>query len=148
MQLDFEILNTYAPKKSCNSLLYTPTTSTMTARQTRLYSLEVEGDADKARAFVRSVLADDVSDEVHEGPNPALSGYAFYLDVGLKPGCLDLEKEYILRFYRELEAPGFEVKSLTLRQRTYLMDGNDVPAERFVHDIVNPVIHSWNVHHA
>jgi phosphoribosylformylglycinamidine (FGAM) synthase PurS component len=144
-QLQFEIVNRYAREKSCNELLYAPLESALRARETRGYRVEFSGEVSALRAFTHDVLADSVSETVSEGEQAALSGYRFYIDVSLKPGCLDLEKEYILRFYGELEKPGFTLENLTVFHRYYLLGDDPVPSERFVKDLCNPVIHTWSV---
>ena len=144
-QLQFEIVNRYAREKSCNELLYAPLDSNLRARETRGYRVEFSGEVSALRAFTHEVLADSVSETVSEGDQAALSGYRFYIDVSLRAGCLDLEKEYILRYYNELETPGFTLDGLTIFHRYYLFGEDPVPSERFVKDLCNPVIHSWNV---
>lgn len=144
-QLQFEIVNRYAREKSCNELLYAPLDSALRARETRGYRFKFSGEVSALHAFTHDVLSDSVSETVSEGEQPALSGYCFYIDVSLKPGCLDLEKEYILRFYRELENPGFTLEDLTIFHRYYLIGDDAVPSERFVKDLCNEAIQTSTV---
>ena len=123
-QLQFEIVNRYAREKSCNELLYAPLESALRARETRGYRVEFSGEVSALRAFTHDVLADSVSETVSEGEQAALSSYRFYIDVSLKPGCLDLEKEYILRFYGELEKPRADGPADESRKGSYRTLGN------------------------
>ena len=91
------------------------------------------------------VLADPVRDLLHDEGAPAVRDFKYYIEFGLKANCLDLEKEYLLRFYRELENPGFELHDLRITQRVYVL--GDLPPERLVKDLINPVIHTWTVCH-
>ena len=123
--------------------------SDLKCRITRRYTFTIHGDHAALQHFVREVLADEVSDEIHEDEGPALTGFRFYIDYGLRTGCLDLEREYILRYYRELESPGFDIEDLVLSQRVYLTGEDSEPdSHHFVKDLVNPVIHTWKVQHA
>jgi len=146
MNVEIEIVNRYAREKSCNELLYAPVDSDLRARETRGYRIDFSGEISALRTFAHDVLADAVSEEIHEGESSALEGARFYIDVALRADCLDLEKEYILKFYRELEDPGFTIENLTVFHRYYLFgDDPAIGAERFVRDICNPVIHTWKV---
>ena len=141
-----EIENRFDTGGHCNDLLYTPISEDVGCRIHRVYEFAYEGDAEAWRAFVVKVLADPVRDLVHDDGKPAVTDYKFYIDYGLKPGCLDLEKEYLLRFYRELETPGFTLTDLRIVHRVYVL--GDLDPDRLVKDLINPVIHTWNVHHA
>jgi hypothetical protein len=144
--MQFEITNTFSSDKSVNSLLYTPVESPLRCRETRLYELECEGSADKVEGFVRQVLADPVSDRVHVGEAPALEGQRFLLDVWIKPGALDLEKEMILTFYRELPNPGFTLRKLRLVRRLYFFgETGGLTSEAIIKDVVNPAIQTSRV---
>jgi phosphoribosylformylglycinamidine (FGAM) synthase PurS component len=146
MNFEIEIVNRYAREKSCNELLYAPIDAHLRARETRGYRVGFSGEVSTLRTFAHDVLTDEVSETVHEGDTPALEGYRFYIDVSLRPDCLDLEKEYILKFYHELDTPGFTIEDITVFHRYYIFgDDDSVPAERFVRDLCNPVIHTWKV---
>jgi hypothetical protein len=95
---------------------------------------------------VQKTLVEEVSQQVHFGASPALSGHSFILDYGFKPGALDLERETILAYYRSLPDPGFLLKKLTITQRLYVFaEAEAVPPEKFIRDIVNPAIHRHQV---
>jgi hypothetical protein len=145
----FEIVNRYAPERSINALLYTPVKSALRCRETRLYELDTEGPEERVAAFVRKVLADPVSDTVHAGEAPALGDWCYIVDVWMKPGVLDLEKNMILQFFHELPDPGFSLRRLRLVRRLYLGGAEeDVPPERVIRDVVNPAIQTQRVIHA
>ena len=149
MPIHFEIENRYAPDKSVNSLLYTPVDSAMRCRETRVYEVEAEGDAERIAAFMKNVLADPVSDTLHTGDTPALSGHRYLVDVWMKAGVLDLEKNMILQFFHELPNPGFTLSRLRLVRRLYLYGETvDVSPERLIKDVVNPAIQTSRVVHA
>lgn len=141
----FEISDRFIEAGDANHLLYEPLGGGLTYRRTRRYEIEFEGDKAALEAFVRKTLLDPISQELHEGEAPALSGHAFALEYGMKPGALDLEKEAILSYYRGIPSPGFELKELRIRQRVYLFGGKGEESERFVRDLCNAAIHQWNV---
>lgn len=145
MKLFFEIIDRYIEPGDASGLLYAPLSEPLTYRQTRRYEFDVEGDEEKVEAFVRHTLLDDVSQEIHSGDEPALDGFRFVLDYGMKPGALDLEKETVVRFFRGLKDPGFELNSLTIRQRIYVFGDGAAEPKRFIRDICNPAIQNWNV---
>ena len=151
MPLKAEVINRLQPKKSCDGLLYTPLTEPCTYRSTRCYNMEYKGEHDAAVAFVGTVLVDETIDILKIDTGPALDGYAFFLDYGMKPGALDLEKEAILRYYRDSGPYDFDLQTLTLRQRLYVFNGeNQSPPspDSLIRDAMNPAIHTWKVSHA
>ena len=94
---------------------------------------------------MRKTLFDEISHGMHQGEAPALTGFTFFLEYGMKPGALDLEKEAILRYYAGIKEPGFTLKDLKIRQRIYLFGGKADESGRFVRDICNAAVHHWNV---
>jgi len=145
MRETFEISDRFLEAGDADGLLYEPLTGEVTFRATRRYEIEYGGKKKKLEAFVRETLLDAISQELHEGEDPALEGFSFALDYGMKPGALDLEKEAILAYYRGIENPGFELKELSIRQRLYLFGARSDDSDRFVRDICNAAIHHWNV---
>ena len=145
MRETYEISDRFIEAGDANHLLYEPLNSGLTFRRTRRYELEFEGERAAMDAFVRKTLFDGISQDLHEGDAPGLSGFTFFLDYGMKPGALDLEKETILRYYAGITEPGFELKNLRIRQRIYLFGGKADESDRFVRDICNAAIHQWNV---
>jgi hypothetical protein len=145
MRETYEISDRFIGAGDANHLLYEPLSSGLTFRRTRRYELEFEGERAAMDAFVRKTLFDEISHDMHEGEEPGLSGFTFFLDYGMKPGALDLEKEAILRYYAGITEPGFTLKNLKIRQRIYLFGGKADESDRFVRDICNAAIHQWNV---
>jgi len=145
MRKIFEISDRFIEAGDANGLLYEPLDSGLTFRRTRRYEVEFNGDKAAAEAFVEKTLFDEISQELHEGEDPALSDYSFIVEYGMKPGALDLEKEAILTYYRGIEEPGFELKDLAIRQRLYVFGGSGEDSDRFVRDICNGAVHNWNV---
>lgn len=145
MKLLFEIIDRYIEPGDASGLLYAPLSEPLTYRRTRRYEFDIEGDAAKVEDFVRHTLLDDVSQTLHTGDEPALEGFRFVLDYGMKPGALDLEKEAVVSFYRGLGEPGFSLKSLTIRQRVYVYGDGAAEPKRFIRDICNPAIQNWRV---
>ncbi len=150
MRLEAEVIGRFDGAGDCDKLLYAPLGRKLRFRHSRVYQLDFDGDAEAVERFVRRVLVDRVSQDLHLGGEPGLQGWLFHLDYGMKPGALDLEKEAVCRYHGELSDPGFEMRSLAISQRIYVFGddpADEVPIDRFVRDIVNPAIHIWNVHH-
>jgi hypothetical protein len=147
MPLLAEVIGLFDHAGDANALLYTPLAAALTARHTRRYTVDYTGDEAALTAFLTKVLADPVSHQLRTGTPPALDGSAFYLDYGMKPGALDHEKETILAHHRSAPSPGFTITSLKISHRIYLFGppGSATHADRFVKDIVNPAIHTWQV---
>ena len=148
MHLQAEVIGCFDHPRDANALLYTPLDDSLTTRHTRRYLVDFEGDATAALRFLTKVLADPVSHELRTGDAPALPDYAFFLDYGMKAGALDHEKETILAHHHHTSAAaGFTISSLKIQQRIYFLGttGTGNHAYRFVKDIVNPAVHTWQV---
>ena len=144
--IDAEVTGRYDHAGDANALVYSPLPTPHTYHATRRDTVEIEGSEQAARDFVQKTLVEEVSQQVHFGASPALSGHSFILDYGFKPGALDLERETILAYYRSLPDPGFLLKKLTITQRLYVFaEAEPAPPEKFVRDIVNPAIHRHQV---
>jgi len=148
--LHAEVTGRYDHAGDANHLLYTPLPRALSARQTRCYTVDYEGDGEALTAFLAKVLADPVSHELTTGEDPRFTGSSFILDYGMKGGALDLEKETILAHHRGDADPPFTIQSLRINRRVYVFDdakSAETPqlADRFVRDIVNPAIHTWKV---
>lgn len=147
-----EVVSRFDEPKDCANLLYAPLDEkNLTYRKTRCYRFTFKGDASRLEEFIRETLVDSVSHKLSLGVMPALKGFRFYLDYGMKKGVLDLEKEAILNYYRELEREvDFRILELELTTRVYVFgetsrSGKEVSGP-FVRDIVNPAIHRWKIH--
>lgn len=139
-----EILGKFDSESDCQKLLYAPLSTPLTYRETQCYRVELDGDAAAAAGFVKRVLVDPISQEMRDDGKSAFPKAAFVLEYGMKGGALDLEKETILGYYRALEAPGFDLKKLTLRKRIYVFGDGADPAP-FIRDVCNPAIHTWEI---
>jgi hypothetical protein len=148
--LHAEVTGRYDHAGDANRLLYTPLPRALTARETRRYTVDYDGDGEALTAFLAKVLADPVSHELTTGEAPKFTGSSFILDYGMKGGALDLEKETILAHHRGDVDPPFTIQSLRINRRLYVFDAAKAVetvhlADRFVRDIVNPAIHTWKV---
>lgn len=147
MTESFEILGKFDTEANCHKVLYAPVEHPWTYRETQVYQVDFEGDAEALRAFVREVLLDPISQELHAADETLYPEAAFVLEYGMKGGALDLEKETILNYYRSLPEKAFDLQKLTLRRRVHVF-GEGADPEPFVRDICNPAIHTWSVKQA
>lgn len=151
MILHFEVISRFQEAADADHLLYTPIHAGLSSRHSRVYTVEVEGDADKAREYLLSVLVDQIAQEVGEKAEPLLKDALFILDYGMKAGALDLEKEAILTNYRGRKGlPNglpFAIGKLIITQRVYVFGTGDKEAlsAHFAKDVCNPAIHHWTV---
>lgn len=145
MTTTFEITGKFDTPADCHKLLYNPLTLPLKYRETQGYKIDFEGDAAAMKAFVEKVLVDPISQDLHEGGELLFKDARFVLEYGMKGAALDLEKEMILNYYRTLESPAFTISKLTLRKRVYVFGEGAEPAQ-FVRDVVNPAIHTHEVH--
>ncbi|MCC6882509.1 MAG: hypothetical protein WBE58_14310 [Verrucomicrobiales bacterium] len=141
----YEIIDRFQEAGPADRLLYAPLAGNLTCRQTRLYHFGFEGDPDAVETFVRRTLLDGISQELHHGEEPALTGFRFLIDYGMKTQALDLEKETIKACHAGLGDAGFSLTQLTLRTRVYVFGEGAADPAVFVRDICNPAIHSWSV---
>ena len=144
-----EVVCRFEEPEDCSALLYAPLDKKLTYRKTHRYGLVYEGSKTKLESFIEDTLLDPVSQDLVLGGRPALDGALFHLDYGMKKGVLDLEKETILRYYRELDGTDFDIVELELSTRIYVFgdasEGGSSVSDIFVRDIVNPAIHRWDV---
>jgi len=147
MTLHFEVTSRFQHAVDADCLLYAPIRANLTSRHSRCYSAEVEGDVEAASQYLQSVLVEPISQLVSQSAEALLPDYLFYLDYGMKPGALDLEKEAILGNYRGRKDMGFTLKSLVITQRVYVFGSGDAASlgKTFIKDICNPAIHRWNL---
>jgi hypothetical protein len=142
-QAIFEVTGKFDSESNAQKLLYAPLPEVLTCRESQAYKVDYEGDEEALRAFVTKVLVDPISQNLAEGGEPLWKAQ-FVLEYGMKTAALDLEKETILDYWRNLSEPGFTINKLTLRRRIYVFGEGADPAP-FVRDVVNPAIHSSEV---
>ena len=147
MQEIYEISDRFIEAGDANELLYEPLKEGLTFRRTRRYEIDFDGDKKAVKKFVKETLLDPISQEFHKGEKPALKDSRFFVEYGMKPGALDLEKEAILTYYRGIEEPGFTINDLKIRQRIYVFGKavDEKVSDKFVRDICNRAIHNWSV---
>lgn len=147
MTLHFEVISRFQAAANADALLYTPLNAGLTFRRSRVYTVEINGDEQKAREYLLSVLVDPISQECTEQNAPILEGALFTIDYGMKAGALDLEKEAILQNYRGRRNMGFTLDGLKITQRVYIFGQGDKEtlAARFAKDVCNPAIHNWTI---
>ena len=111
--------------------------------------MDFGGAVESVHTFVSRVLADEITETVHTGPDPAVDNFHFAIEMGLKAGLLDLEREYILRYLESGARMPFSMNDIR-KTNCYYFSGDkmDLPPDRFVADMVNPVIHRWNCAYA
>ncbi|MEM8952534.1 MAG: hypothetical protein AAGD22_00140 [Verrucomicrobiota bacterium] len=145
-ELTVEVVGRFDERGSCDELLYASVGGDLSFRRTRWYCFEFRGGRASVESFARATLVDVVSQEVTFGGGPVLEGYRFHLDYGMKKGVLDLEKETILAYYRELEDTGFALEGLRLATRIYVFgDAASGVRKQFIRDVVNPAIHMYTI---
>ena len=138
MTLHFEVISRFQAAASADALLYTPLNAGLTFRRSRVYTVEINGDEQKAREYLLSVLVDPISQECTEQNAPILEGALFTIDYGMKAGALDLEKEAILQNYRGRRNMGFTLD-------VFGQGDKETLAARFAKDVCNPAIHNWTI---
>lgn len=149
-ELHFEVISRFQEPADADHLLYTPIHAGLTSRHSRVYSVSVEGDVERARKYLLSVLVDSIAQKYSEDASPVLDGALFILDYGMKAGALDLEKEAILQNYRGRTGLGFEIGNLKITQRVYVF-GQEGDRDKaalsalFAKDVCNPAIHNWTI---
>lgn len=146
MQSVFELVNRHQPWRDARGLRYAPDSDGCQYRLTRQYRIAFDGDPDAVRAFVREVLQDEVSDSLCENQAAALEPYRYIVDITLRPGCLDLEKEAVRRAIQDRNDSAWSLQELDVAHRVYLRGEQTIDADSYVRDMVNPVIHTWRLH--
>lgn len=143
----FEISGRFGGAGDADHLLYTPTGRGWTFRRSRGYRLETAGPREAVEQFVRELLLDPVSQELHGDGDSPWDGWQVRLDIGMKANVLDHEREAIRGCHARMPEPGFDLEALQIIHHHYLF-GDGVDAAPFVRDLVNPAIHFHEIIHA
>ena len=143
--LTAEVTGRFDGRGDADKLVYAPIGGGSTYQKTRGYAMDYEGESNDAEQFVRRTLVDSYADQVSFAGEPVIEGFAFFIDYGMKPGALDLEKEAILTSHRGARDRAIEIISLKITQRIYIFSGEEVAPNRFIRDICNSAIHVWSV---
>jgi len=145
MRVLYEIAGKFEEAAPCDGLVNSPIPPGVTYRRSRLYDFTFEGDAARLEEFVRHSLFDPIGQELSQDL-PLASGQTLVLEVGMKPGALDLEKEAILACYRGRPDAGFTLAKFRLGQRfTFFGQVSEAVERRLVRDLVNPAIHTHTI---
>ena len=147
MKFECEVIRKNQHASDADALLYTPLKAGLTAKHSRVYVFDYDGNSAALEKFAHDVLVDEVSQELKAGTDPVLSDALFHLDYGMKAGALDLEKEAIMNYFKGRTGDDFTLNQLTISQRVYLFGEGDAStlSARFVKDIVNPAVHRFQV---
>ena len=141
MDLSIEIRGKFDEAASCDRILTSPNHSDLRYRHTRRYALSYDGDAIAVRAFASETLYDSIAQSWSEDQAPAFPNCQALIEVGVKKGVLDLEKEAIVNYYKTLPQPGFTLSGLQIFHRYYLFGGEgEINVDGIVKDLVNPAI--------
>ncbi len=142
MRVVYEIAGKYEKPEPCDGLVNSQIDPGVTYRRSRLYDFTFEGDAERLDAFVRHSLFDEIGQQLRQDA-PLIEGQNLTLEVGMKPGALDLEKEAIVAVYRGLPDAGFVLSRFRLSQRfCFFGPVTETVERRLVRDLVNPAIHT------
>lgn len=140
MRVVYEISGKYDKPERCDGLVNSSVDPGVTYQHSRIYEFTFEGDNAALESFVRHCLFDEIGQVLTRDPGPP-PGLSLLVEVGMKPGALDLEKEAILSVHRARPESGFALSTLRLRQR-YCFFGpvTESIERRLVRDLVNPAI--------
>ncbi|MEW5692876.1 MAG: hypothetical protein AB1765_06235 [Candidatus Hydrogenedentota bacterium] len=140
-----EIINRFSSPKDLQEIIYDRTVTGYSYAKTKVYVIEYEGEESLIKKFVEMVFADKVVDNKEYNGKPFYSDAIYIIDVELKPGVLDLEKEYAFRYKDILSNEGLVIKDLKISQRYYLFGKHSERVkEVFIKSgPINSVIHSY-----
>lgn len=152
MDYELEVAERFSPREPAGDVLYSGNGVEGDVETTRLYRLATGAPRSVLEDFVRKVLVDGISQHWElrreEEDGSLREDYRHRLDVGLKPGVLDLERQYLLDFLATSPDPRLTLEGLAILKRHYLYasNGSGRLLEVARRDLVNPVIHRWRVH--
>lgn len=98
--------------------------------------------------FLRHLLLNPQAEQVHVNASPAVVPHLCFLDVRIRPGHLDLEQEYILRYCRHGASDDVKIADIKPHQRIYLLGDTLPDMNRILRHLVNPAVHEWEVVYA
>jgi hypothetical protein len=103
--LTAEVVGKFESEQDTSKLLYAPLEQAATFRKSRVYQIEYDGTQDQARSFVLKSLVDRYAEEVSFSEESYYKNFKFYIDYGMKPGALDLEREAIISSQKKVLMP-------------------------------------------
>lgn len=71
MTLHFEVISRFQAAANADALLYTPLNAGLTFRRSRVYTVEINGDEQKAREYLLSVLVDPIPRNARNRTRPS-----------------------------------------------------------------------------
>ena len=145
MRVLYEIAGKFEEAAPCDGLVNSQIDPGVTYRRSRVYEFTFDGDPVGVDRFVRHCLFDEIGQELAQDRS-LWSGETLLLDVGMKPGALDLEKEAILACLRGRPESGFRLDKFRLSHRFYFFGSvSEAVERRLVRDLVNPAIHTHSL---
>jgi hypothetical protein len=139
----YEIVSLGPEWAAGSTLLFAPIEGSGEVLETRAYQFTYRGEEGALDDFVDEVLLDPIT----QGLGQAVEGAQGWIDICMRAGVLDLEKEAILERARRHPADDLEILGLTLWRRVYYRR-SVVGAAPYVKDLANPAIHRWEVRDA
>ena len=145
--LELEVFSLFDSPRSVDELLYLPTDSLATYRQTRRYILQfLEEDIEKVKCFALETLIDKkIQKEKWDGESDCeYESSDFLLEYGIKEGVMDLECEAFLKFCAKSQKSVL-LEDLKISHRFYIFNAEESLRNILVEDICNPLIHQWKI---
>jgi phosphoribosylformylglycinamidine (FGAM) synthase PurS component len=98
--------------------------------------------------FLHRLLLNPQSEEMHVNAPPVIVPHVCCINIRMRPGHLDLEREYILGYCRHITTEDVQIADIKPVQRIYLLGDRIPDMPRILRHLVNPVIHEWEVVYA
>lgn len=150
MPYHLEVAERFSARQPADRVLYSGDDLEGEVETTRVYRLDTDASRDDVESFARDVLVDPVSQDWElrangDGDASFRTGFCLRLDVELKPGVLNLERQYLLDFLEEFPNSRLRLDGLGILERHYFFaSGGEETLKRTARrDLVNPVIHRW-----
>lgn len=148
MPYRLEVAGRFEQKRPLQELLYAPVAEDVSYRQSRVYEVNCSGDPAAAENFLRTVLVDEIGQIASSDSAPLFEGSRAIVDIGLKRGVLDLERECVKDHYKNSAPAGFVISDLKIFQRIYIF--GQVLEQRLpelLRGVVNPAVQEWSLCH-